>query len=139
MNGRKEIHTIFAIVASFAIGLLLFGCQSAYKGGNIHDGLNASVGVKLPTASAASNTLQLLWFLNGWVFSWEENAFVKMTRHSGSTTSFCGMYENSTTNVTELFLYPLGTNCCSRLPEGVLTNAVNQLEREASGSAASTR
>jgi len=97
------------------------GCQNAYKGGNIHDGINASVGVKMPTASSASNTLQLLWLLNGWVFSWEENAFVKLSRTSVSHTKFgFGVYESSATNLTDVILVPCGTNGVNRLPDRII-------------------
>lgn len=102
--------TVFMLVLLVA-ALVLAGCQSIYRGGNIHDGMNASVGVKMPSTSATANTLQLLWLLNGWVFSWEENAQVELTRTAVSSTSFgFGLYESRITNTTEVALWPVSTN-----------------------------
>ena len=110
--GRKfALRSILFMLVLLAVSLALAGCQSTYKGGNIHDGMNASVGVKMPSTSATANTLQLLWLLNGWVFSWEENSQVKLTRTAVSSTSFgFGLYESHVTNTTAVALQPVATN-----------------------------
>lgn len=108
---KFAVRSILFMFALLVAALVLAGCQSTYKGGNIHDGMNASVGVRMPSTSATANTLQLLWLLNGWVFSWEEDSQVQLTRTAVSSTSFgFGLYESRTTNTTTVALRPVTTN-----------------------------
>lgn len=88
------------------ISILLAGCFTPkYGGGKIVDGMDIAVGFALPVSDGTWQ-IDLLNYLSGYRFSFQEGSAVACEYEFKSTTSFCGIYENTTVKKIKVGLNP---------------------------------
>lgn len=95
---------IGAAVAIAALCLFCAGCASTYKGGKAVDGFDAEVAIK--PSSESQFTIQFAHVLSGFVFYWEANDSVKMTRETTNKWSAFGVIDGESTSVTKVTVEP---------------------------------
>ena len=93
---------IFAFCLAFA--LCFCGCASTYKGGKAVDGFDAEVAVK--PSSESQFTIQFAHILSGFVFYWEANDSVTMTRETSNKWSAFGVIDGESKSVTKVKVEP---------------------------------
>lgn len=98
---------IGAAVAIAAACLFCGGCASTYKGGKAVDGFDAEVAVK--PSSESELTIQFAHILSGFVFYWEANDSVTMTRETTSKWSAFGVFDGESKSVTKVKVDPCET------------------------------
>lgn len=87
---RISFFLLFLAVSFFA------GCFSPkYEGGKIVEGTDISVGFALPV-SEGTWQIDILNYLSGYRFSFREGAGIACEYEVKSTTSFAGIYSNTT-------------------------------------------
>lgn len=83
------------------------GCASTYKGGKAVDGFDAEVAIK--PSSESQFTIQLAHILSGFVFYWEANDSVTMTRETSNKWSAFGVIGGESRSVTKVKVKPCET------------------------------
>lgn len=83
---------------------LCAGCVSTYKGGKAVDGFDAEVAVK--PSSESQFTIQFAHILSGFVFYWEANDSVTMTRETSNKWSAFGVLDGESRSVTKVKVEP---------------------------------
>lgn len=83
------------------------GCASTYKGGKAVDGFDAEVAVK--PSSESQFTIQFAHILSGFVFYWEANDSVTMTREMSNKWSAFGVIDGESRSVTKVKVEPCET------------------------------
>ena len=94
-----------ALAAALAAACLFCaGCASTYKGGKAVDGFDAEVAIK--PSSESQFTIQFAHILSGFVFYWEANDSVTMTRETTNKWSAFGVINGESTSVTKVTVEP---------------------------------
>lgn len=95
-----------AVVVMAAAGLS--GCASPYKGGKMVEGTDIEVAIKPMQESSIS--FQFVHYINGFVFYWEMNDAVSVTRKTSSKWSILyGLFEGENAANTDIAVKPEGS------------------------------
>lgn len=120
MNAVTKSHDEppLTLFEKFCVGILILfvgacfaffcgGCVSTYKGGKAVDGFDAEIAVK--PSSESQFTIQFAHILSGFVFYWEANDSVTMTRETTSKWSMFGVFDGENRSVTKVKVEPCET------------------------------
>lgn len=108
--------TLAALLFGFALLATCCGCASTYKGGKAVDGFDAEVAVK--PSSESQFTIQFAHILSGFVFYWEANDSVMMTRETSNKWSAFGVIDGESKSVTKVKVEPCETQAATAEDSG---------------------
>lgn len=106
ITGVNRMKVFKALLVCSLIVAALTGCVSQnYSGGKLVEGTDTSIGLALPT-SAGKWEVYFFNYLSGFRFGFTNNARLDCVYKVKITSSFCGVYDNTTEKEVHAVLEP---------------------------------